>query len=31
MEALVQWIMDNWGKIIAFAEKLFDVIAEAAQ
>jgi len=31
MEALVQWVMDNWGKIISFLEKLFDVIAEAAE
>lgn len=31
MEVIFQWIMDNWGKIVAFAEKFFAVIAEIAE
>ncbi len=29
MENILNWIMDNWGRIVALVEKFFDILSEA--
>ncbi len=26
MDAIVTWVMDNWGKITAFVQKFYEII-----
>lgn len=29
MENIFNWILDNWGRIVAFVDKLFEILSEA--
>ncbi len=31
MEKIFNWVLDNWGKIVAFVERFFDILAEVVE